>query len=150
VRDDSPVQTDAVVYTLRREPGAWRARVLATYRNTTGSPVFFARCMPNGTHPTFSLRRTGADSTRPLFVDWAWACVGGVPTGSIGPGGELTVRVLLGSLDQRQMQPPLQREWLIGRMRVELRLCQHFVADSDDCDLVPQAERQSNVFEVRF
>jgi len=149
-RDDWPVQTDAVVYTLTREPGAWRAYALATYRNTTGISVAFARCMPSDTLPMFGLRRTGADSSRQLFVDGAWACVGGVPTDSLAPGAAVTVRVALGSMDQPAMQPPLQTDWLIGRMRVQLALCRRQVAASDDCDPVPQAQSQSNAFEVRF
>jgi hypothetical protein len=61
------------------------------------------------------------------------------------------VRVILGTVDQPDMQPPLQLEWLIGQMRVELWLCRGAVADSDDCvEPLPQAERQSNAFEVRF
>lgn len=149
-RDDSPVQTDAVAYTLRRESGAWRAYALATFRNTTGAPVAFARCMPSDTLPMFGVRRTGADSTRELFLDWAWACVGGVPAGSVAPGGAVTVRVPLGSVDQAMMQPPLQADWLVGRMRVELELCVPPVAAWDDCQLLPQAQRQSNAFEVRY
>lgn len=149
-RDDSPVQTDSLVYTLQRVSGAWRAYATATFRNTTSATVSFARCMPSDTIPMFGIRRTGPDSTRQLFVDWDWACVGGVPTGEIVPGAEKTVRVPLGSIDQPSMQPPLQRDWLIGLMRIELRLCQQPVADSDDCDPLPQAQRQSNAFEVRF
>ncbi len=148
-RDDSPVQTDAVVYTLTRQSGAWRAYALATYRNTTGAPVSFVRCHPNDTLPLFGVRRTGADSTRPLFRDQFWSCLV-APTGSIGSGAEVTVRVPLGSVDQPDMQPPLQPEWLVGQMRVVLKLCEAPVADGHDCVLLPQARRQSNAFEVRF
>jgi hypothetical protein len=149
-RDDSPVQTDALVYTLTRQGDAWRAYVLATYRNTTGAPVSFARCGPGDTLPMYGVRRTGPDSTTTLFLDWAWGCVGGVPTGTIAPGEAVTVRVSLGSVDQPHMQPPLQPEWLVGQMRVVLELCQGAVADSDECAPLPQAARQSNAFLVRF
>lgn len=149
-RDASPVQTDAAVYTLTREPGAWRAYALATYRNTGSQPLRFPRCMPADTLPTFGVRRTGADSARPLFSDQAWACVGGVATGSVAPGAALSVRVVLGSVDQPRMEPPLQLDWLTGRMRVVLDLCEGAAANSEDCVLLPQAARQSNEFEVRL
>ena len=143
VRDDSPVQTDALVYTLTRQSGAWRAYALATYRNSTGARVSFLQC------PSYRVRRTGPDSTLPLFRDQAWACLP-APTGSIPPGGEVTFRILLGSVDQPTMQPPLQPQWLVGRMRVEFMLCANPALSSDDCVLAPQATRQSNAFEVRF
>ena len=149
-RDGSAVQTDSVVYTLRRDSGAWRAYALASYSNADTGTVYFARCMPNDTLPVFNVRRTGADSTRVLFVDWAWGCMGGVPTDSVLPGATLTVQVPVGSVDQPRMEPPLQLEWLVGRMRVELSLCRHFNWNSADCDLRPQAERQSNALDVRF
>ena len=153
--DTSPIQTDSDVYTLERVSnawgGAWRAYPIAIYRNTTNAPIHFARCTSSSTLPMWIVRRTGADSTRRLFGDHAWACVGGVPTGSIAPGDAVLVRVILGTVDQPDMQPPLQLEWLIGQMRVELWLCRGAVADSDDCvEPLPQAERQSNAFEVRF
>jgi hypothetical protein len=149
-RDASLVQTDSVVYTLRRDSGAWRTYALATYQNTDTVAVYFARCMPDDTLPMFTVRRTGADSSRELFVDWAWRCWGGVPTDSLLPGAALTVQVPFGSVDQPRMQPPMQLEWLVGRMRVELTLCRHFTWDSGSCDLLPQADRQSNAFDVRF
>ena len=140
----------AAVYTLTRESGAWRAYALAAYRNTADVPVSFARCMPSDTLPLFSLRRTGADSSRELFVDWAWACVGGASSGVLAPGADIAVRVPLGTVDQPRMRPPLQLEWLVGRMRIELLLCEQPVTDSDDCVPLPQGRRQSNAFEVRF
>jgi hypothetical protein len=149
-RDDSPVQTDAVIYTLKRGPGAWYASALATYRNVDTVPVSFYRCLPTDTLPIFTVRRTGTDTTRPLFAGWAWACVGGVSAGSLAPGASITVQVPLGSVDQPHMQPPFQRDWMVGRMRVELQLCRLAAADSGTCEPMSQAERQSNAFDVRF
>src|SRR5262245_19516434 len=85
-RDHSPAQTDSVAYGLVRLPGEYRTFVWATYRNSTDAPVYFARCDNHSTLPMFSVRRTGPDSLRRMFVDWAWACVGGVPTGVIEAG----------------------------------------------------------------
>jgi hypothetical protein len=48
------------------------------------------------------------------------------------------------------MQPPFQRDWMVGRMRVELQLCRLAAADSGTCEPMSQAERQSNAFDVRF
>lgn len=149
VRDNSPVQTDAVVYQLRRTPGKYEATALATYVNRTGDTVYYARCMPADTGPIFGYLRTGPDSTRSLFTDTAWACVGGVPLGSIRPGDSLTVAVRLGALDQPYMTPPLQPEEIVGRMRIWLALCARSAADSD-CESLPMAERQSNAFDVRY
>jgi len=149
-RDGSPVQTDSLVYTLRRESGAWRAYVMATYRNVDTGTVYFARCTSQDTLPIFYFRRTGPDSMRDLFTDQGWECSGGAATGALPPGGTVTVRGTLGSVDQPQMQPPLQLSWLVGLMRVQLELCRSYASASDDCDLLPQAARQSNAFEVRF
>lgn len=149
-RDGSPINTDSLIYHLQRFPSEYRAFVTATYVNHTASAVYFARCNRQSTTPMFGLRRTGADSTRTLFVGWAWACVGGVPTGQILPGDSATVRVLLGSVDQPAMQPPLKPEDMVGLMRVDFLLCRKYAADSDDCDEMPQPARTSNAFLVTY
>jgi len=149
-RDASPVQTDSLLYHLRRNPGEYRAYVTATYRNISSAPVYFARCGPGATGPMFSIRRTGADSTRTFFVDWAWACVGGAPTGTLNPGDSTVMRVAFGSVDQPGMMPPLQPGDLVGEFRIELILCAQYVADSDDCTPAPQSQRSSNAFSVRY
>jgi hypothetical protein len=48
------------------------------------------------------------------------------------------------------MQPPEQLGWFVGLFRVELELCRSYATASDDCDPLPQAERQSNAFAVHF
>lgn len=149
-RDNSPVQTDSLVYHLKRLPSEYRAVVAATYTNQTPSPVYFARCNRESTTPMFGVRRTGPDSAKPLFLDWAWACVGGVPTGEIKPGASITVHAFVGSVDQPAMRPPLTPEQLVGLMRVTLQLCRNFSADSDYCEAVPDAERSSNAFLVTY
>ena len=150
-RDGSPVQTDSVVYHLRRVAGAYEATAVATYVNRTGAPVYYARCGVGGYDgPLFGYRRTGPDSARSLFTDTAWGCVGGVPVGEIRPGDSVTVRVRLGALDQPNMTPPLRPEEIVGLMRVELELCGRYTRDSDSCDRVPQGARQSNAFDVRY
>ena len=150
VRDNSPVQTDSLVYHLERRPSEYRAYATATFTNNTGSPLYFARCNNESRTPMFGFGRTGPDSAKSLFSDFAWACVGGVPTGQIPPGATTTVRVPLGSMDQPTMQPPLKPEQLVGLMRVTLMLCRHYSADSDDCDAIPQRGRISNAFLVTY
>ena len=149
-RDDSPVQTDSVVYHLQRRASEYRAYVSATFTNRTASPVYFARCNPESTTPMFGIGRTGADSTKAFFSDIAWACVGGVPTGKIVPGGSAAVRIPIGSVDQPAMQPPLTPEQLVGLLRVNLLLCRRYSEDSDFCDAMPEAQRISNAFLVTY
>ncbi len=149
-RDNSPVQTDATSYKFKNRDGEYRVYVMATYQNTGVSSVSFKRCMPGDTLPMFDLARTGPDSMRTFFTDWAWACVGGVPTGVIAPGRSVTVKVPFGSFPQPNMQPPLQLKWLEGTFRIYLSLCRTAVSDSDYCELLPREERQSNAFLVHF
>jgi hypothetical protein len=149
-RDESPVQTDSLSYGLTRGTREYRAYAMATYRNTTGAAVYFPRCGNKDTLPMFGIARTGPDSLRRLFVDFAWACVGGVPTGVIAPGHSVTVRVPLGSVDQPNMTPPLQPADLVGQLRVELELCSDGVPDSERCTLLPAAARRSNSFVVHY
>jgi hypothetical protein len=150
VRDQSPVQTDSLSYTLKRFPGEHRAYVIATYQNTTPSPVYFKRCNSTSSTPMFGIARTGPDSTRAFFADWAWACVGGVPTGAIAPGERVTVQVSFGSVDQPNMQPPLKPEDMVGTFRIHLILCSKFSGDSDYCEVMPRDQRQSNAFVVHY
>ena len=149
-RDNSPIQTDSLLYHLQRLPSEYRAFVVAIYTNRTQSTVYFARCNRQSTIPMFGVRRTGADSSRSLFSDVAWACVGGVPTGAIAPGESVTIQAKLGTVDQLAMRPPLKLEDLVGLMRVELRLCRTFSTDSDYCDPVPDPQRISNAFLVTY
>lgn len=145
-----PVLTDAPSYTLEREDGGYTAEALATYTNSTGRPVYYQRCTREFTGPINWLRRTGADSTARSFVGGAWACVGGVPTGRVLPGGSLSARVFLGSTDSPQAHPPIAPEERVGRFRIEFALCSQHADDSDDCEALPQAARESNAFELRF
>jgi hypothetical protein len=145
-----PVVTDAAIYTLAREEGGFAATALATYTNSTGRPVYYRRCTPESTGPLYDLRRTGAASTARSFVLAVRACVGGVPTGRILPGGTLSARVSLGSTDSPQAQPPITPEQRVGHFRIEFALCAEQAEDSDDCEALPQAARESNAFELRF
>ena len=150
-RDASPIQTDATVYRLQRTSNAYSATAMATYVNHTGTSVYYARCGVGGySGPLFGLRRTGPDSTRTLWTDIAWACVGGVPTGELRPGDSVTVGVRLGAYDQPTMSPPLRAEDIVGLMRVVFQLCAHYTADSDYCQPLPGALRESNAFDVRY
>ena len=149
-RDDSPIQTDAVVYRLRRVEGAYEATARATYVNRTDGPVHYSRCHPSYDGPIYGYRRTGPDSTRSLFTDMTWACVGGVPPGVIAPGERIEIAVRLGALDQSQMYPPLRPEEIVGRMRIWLSLCKPSTTESTDCTALSLEQRQSNAFDVRY
>lgn len=143
-------RSDSLVYHLRRETGAYRAYATVTLTNATAAPLHYARCSPASTGPMFYLHRTGADSARTFFTDWAWACVGGVPTGSLAPGASLSVHVPLGSVDQPNMYPPLRPEHLVGLVRVTFALCRAPVADSDACEPLAGGAAESNAFDVRY
>ncbi len=144
------VTTDAGIYTLARVEGGYEAEALATYTNTTGRPVYYQRCLPESAGPMYGVRRTGPDSTAPSFVASVWACVGGVPTGRVLPGGTLSARLSLGSTDSPQAQPPITHEQRVGRFRIEFALCTQHADDSDACEPLPQAARESNAFELQF
>ena len=97
----------------------------------------------------FGVTRTRPDSLRPYMQDIAWACVGGIPMGTIANGDSVVIRVPVGSADQPRMQPPLQAADLIGLLRVNFLLCKA-AAHSDACQALPPSQRQSNAFLVRY
>lgn len=148
--DDSPAQTDSSRYTLRAVPGGYDASANVTFANRGTSPISFARCGFQSNTPMWSLRRTGADSTARAFIGVAWACVGGVPSGQLAPGDSIVLRVWLGSTASPNANPPIQPAERVGRFRVELMMCKGSVTDSDRCEQLPQAQRQSNAFDIVF
>jgi hypothetical protein len=149
-RDASPLQTDSVSYRLVRTPHEYSAVVRGTFRNATAAPIYFKRCMPRDSTPMFRLARTGPDSSRRFFVDWGWACVGGVPTGVLLPGQSVTIHARVGSVDQPSKQPPLQPYELVGLLRIRLSLCARFLDDSDYCEGLAESHGQSNAFLVHY
>jgi hypothetical protein len=142
--------TDASIYTLTRVDGGYEAEALAVYTNSTGRPVYYARCKPESSRPMYGVRRTGPDSTAPAFVGGVWACVGGVPTGRVDPGETLSARVWLGSWDSPEAQPPITDAMRAGRFRIVFALCTSHVDDSDGCEPLPAAAAESNAFEIRL
>lgn len=145
----APVTTDATVYTLTKSIGGYDAGALAVYTNTTGRTVYYRRCNPESTGPIHYVRRTGADSTAAAFVGVVWACVGGVPTGRVRPGGTLTALVWLGSTDSPHAQPAITIAQRVGRFRIGFELCAEYAGDSEDCVPLPAAARESSEFELR-
>jgi len=97
----------------------------------------------------YGLRRTGPDSTAPIFIGGAWACVGGAPTGQVRPGGVLRARVWLGSWDS-PAQPPITPEMRVGHFLIGFALCTEYSGNSENCEALPAAARESNAFEIRF
>lgn len=150
VRDASPLQTDSVSYRLVRTQHEFSTVVAGTFTNSTGRPIYFQRCLPRDSTPIFYVGRTGPDSARRFFVDWAWACVGGVPTGVLAPGRSLTIRARVGSIDQPTMQPRLKPQDLVGLLRIRLALCARFRDDSDYCEPTPEWQTRSNAFLVHY
>src|SRR5439155_21746187 len=126
------------------------AYAVATYKNRTARTVYFARCMPGDHTSMYELRRVGDTRTHVTTVGAMWACVGGVPAGQVSPGGTISVRVWLGSAKSPHAQPPDNDQDRIGTFRILFALCRTRVNDSDRCVAVPDAERQSDTFEIRF
>ena len=145
-----PIVTDATTYTLTKVAGGYDALAQAVYTNTTGRMVYYQRCMPDLPGPIYGVRRTGPDSTARAFVGGVWACVGGVPTGRVRPGGTLSAEVWLGSTDSPNAQPPIAVGERVGQFRIEFALCAAYAESSDNCAPLPTAARESNAFEVRL
>ncbi len=146
-RDGSPIRTDSLVYTLRRNHGTYDAYALAVYVNRSRKPVAYARCMPEDGGPMFDIVRAEPDTAR-AFVGGVWACVGGVPTGKVAPGDSLIVPVRLGSTDSPAADPPITIAQRIGLFRITFALCARPSADSDACKQLPIEQRRSNVFRI--
>jgi len=149
-QESSPVETDAAVYYLTESPSQFDAYAVATYKNRTGRAVHFKRCNSDSEGPMYAIRRSGSDAERRSLVTAVWACVGGVPSGTLRPGDSLSARVWLGSMKSPNADPPDRPEDRIGRFQIDFLLCAAQVSDSDDCRLLPLSERQSNEFEIRF
>ena len=148
VRDASPIQSDSLVYTLKSSPGVYEAWGSFSYTNTTGHTIYFARCFSNSTVPLANIRRSEVDTLLRSAVNVIWACVGGVPSGELAPGATVTIPLFLGSAVSPQAYPPTYAYERVGRFRVSFMLCS--ALGIDGCPLLPQPERQSNAFEVRF
>jgi hypothetical protein len=147
--DGAPITTDARVYYLTEAPGQFDAYALATYTNRTGKTVYFKRCRRNSVGPMAGVRRIDGKPSH-LTVGAVWACVGGVPTGEIPPGGSLSANVWLGSAKSPDADPPDRLDDRVGTFRILFQLCRSHEDDSDDCELLDDADRQSNPFEIRF
>lgn len=146
--DDSPVQTDALTYRLVRQAGHYEARAVARYTNRTGAAVHYARCRRDSTGPIFWIVRAEPDQDPGHFVGSPWACVGGVPTGTLAPGATLEVEVWLGSTESPAANPPITMADRTGLFRILLELCTSPQKESDDCVPVPDAQRRSNPFRI--
>jgi hypothetical protein len=146
-----PVTTDAAVYPLAAAADGYTGWARATYTNRTGRTVYFDFCNNPDDGPLAFVRRTGPDSIAPTVVGTytAWSCGESLRLGVLPPGGTLVTSVDLGSPDY-DLMPPITPEQRIGQYRIELVLCTEQTSDTEDCDWLPQAARESDAFEVRF
>ena len=144
---DAPIQTDALSYQLRREPGGYEAEAVAVFVNRSSAEVHFRRCTSGSGGPMHFVVREPPDRTR-TFVGGAWACIGGAPSGRLAVGDSLVATVWLGSLESPRANPPILMEHRTGSFRIFFDLCVSAVADSDDCQLVPPEQRRSNLFQI--
>jgi hypothetical protein len=151
-RDASAVVTDTTVYRLHDTGGVLLARAFAVYVNRTSERVYFDRCMPADAFPTYSFRRTGADSLKVAEFGPAWACVGGVSPGIVEPGATLSFQLQLYARADYNGQPPPNPVARVGLFRAELPFyrCAAGGTWAQGCTLLVQPDRQTNAFDVRF
>lgn len=147
---EDAVKTDATVYVLKESDGSFDAYATATFRNHFGRAVYFQRCTGDSQGPMYEIRRTGIQAGHRSLVGAVWACVGGVSTGDVPHGESISVRVWLGSAKSPNANPPDRPEDRVGVFRILLNLCRTYQGDSDDCELLPDSERRSNEFEIRY
>lgn len=144
-----PVRTDARVYYLTEFPDRFDAYAVATYTNRTQNTVYFKRCRRDSDGPMYEIQRVDG-KTADALVKAVWACVGGVPTGTIRPGGSLSARVFLGSAKSPNADPPDRRENRVGTFRILFQLCRSYSEDSDYCAALDDESRRSDPFEIKF
>jgi len=146
-RDDSPVQTDALEYTLAcpgcgdeveriwtEVPGG--AKVV--YVNRGDSTTYVAQCCGWEHVPIYSILRwpdRGGSDVNP-----GWGCCGGNDPIAIAPGESYVFDVHLGNYSV-----PSSMSDRTGLFRIELMVEEN---DSYDSPLVPLEQRQSNVFQI--
>jgi hypothetical protein len=138
-RANSPVQTDALDYTLDYENHylwdyPW-AR--ATYVNTGDATLWFGFCRRDDTSPTYFISRAAPDGGDHA-IGPTWAC-GGPHQRSLAPGETLAWDVYLGLSSTTSTM----RE-RTGLFRIFLHL---YLDESGDTKL-PRAQRQSNLFQI--
>jgi hypothetical protein len=68
----------------------------------------------------------------------------------IEPAESVVFRVWLGSADSPNANPPIRPEERTGVFRIFLRLFDRPTTNDDGEGLLPEGDRQSNVFEVTF
>lgn len=146
-RDDSPLQTDRLVYTLAQRGLVYEAWAVVTYTNSRNSSVYFPTgCREN--RPTYHIVRPEGESIR-ASLGLAWACVGGQPPMEIPPGTTRQDSVwLIGNASPHRNPPDDPRE-RVGLFRVRYRIYAN-VQDGREVDPLPEAERQSNIFLVQY
>ncbi len=151
VSDSSAIITDAPVYWLTDIGGTLLARVHATYANHSSERVYFSRCNTNDTGPYYWIRRTGTDSLKPADVGPVWGCPAGVPYGVVEPGGTLSFDVIPSARADYNGSPPPNPAARVGLFRGEVGFWRcPWIGSSSQCTLLPQVERQTNTFELRY
>lgn len=152
-RDVSPLQTDSLSYTLTGSHSTeWSGELVVRYVNRGRATVYLPGCQPGiPISPQYGFLRAAPDTGRVIFSA-VWGCVGGVPALPIPPGGSRidTLRyVSIVSPESRPIEHPWER---VGLMRVSYAIYAA-VTETGEADyrtLLPEVERRSNVFELRY
>ena len=105
-RDDSPLQTDRLLYTLTgNDSSGWSTEVVVRYVNHGSEIVYLPGCQPGlPISPQYGFSRAAPDTGRVIF-SIVWACVGGVPALPIPPGASRTDTLLFLSLVSPAARP---------------------------------------------
>jgi hypothetical protein len=149
-RDASPIQTESLLYVLRHTPGQYEAWAQVNYTNLGATPVYLQQCTRNA-FPIYGIQRAPPD-TGAVFLGPIWGCGGGVPPIVIAPGAARRDSVHLVSTEAPLAQPPIGPHERVGLFRVVYYAYSRDwgTSDPNDADLLPIAQRQSNVFRVRY
>lgn len=150
-----PLTTDSIRYTALPTDKVWTPvytfRVVATFHNRSGIPVYLDRCYPTSRHPTYAVIPAAADNVlnprEEAAYNIAWACVGHEQPIEVSPGTARTDTLLLrgpNSWDGRTHKPFGATE---GRFQIVygVKSCR----GEEGCTL-PVDRGLSNAFEVRI
>lgn len=143
-RDQSPLQTDRLVYTLVRQGRVYQTWAIVTYHNQRSTSVYFPQgCRIGGGE--YHIARLEGD-TVPAELGITFACVGGIPPLEVPSGAVRQDSVWLGGIQQTYQE---DLRTFTGLFRVRYPIYSR-VHDGEAVDLLPIAERRSNVFLVQY
>ena len=149
VRDDAPVQTDALDYELQYGSGPrYAARAVVTYRNDTPATVYFDR-LSGGDGPLLFELTPAWPGSFGVAVSQIFIGTGSIAI-AVAPGQTLveTVTLELQDIDQPTSQPRFVGSSGVLRMRLRAYSRINDFGEADHSSA--STELVSNAFRVRF